>query len=202
MTVDEGDKKFYREFFVGLNYKYDVASFFFLGYMIRRTIIVFVCLFFNSMPLFQVFTLLYLSLFQGCYLVGVKPQKDAVIARNEIINEMIVYSAAFHAILLLIVPEERQSLVGWSLIAFIMTNILASMFVLFRDCCRYTYASSKAKYSEFKQKLERWDREASCPCKCENCGSQKKEEKELDKPKDLKLVLFSASSESLVAYRS
>ena len=121
-----------------MNYDNVLASWFYLVYMYRRIIIILTAVYWNRVPVFQVLILQILSLLQLAYLLGVKPQKNKAEAKNELVNELVVYAAALHCLLIFFVSEtpEANSALGWSLIVIIMSNILSSMLVLLRDTCR------------------------------------------------------------------
>lgn len=90
------------------------------------------------------------------YEISVRPYEDAKTEKLETINESVIYFCGIHALLLYQNEHDPDfcMMVGWSMIAFIGSNLLFNVGIVIYDLIVFAIAGAKVKYTDLKQKWQ------------------------------------------------
>ena len=134
----------------GLDFKNYEIFFYNLWFILRRIIFLFVALFWENYPYYQIVIFVWCSIFALIYLLHAKPYKSREQDRIETVNESLIYMLGIFSTAILVFTDSKRMLLGDTLVfliyikvVFNVLMILKAVFDSLKPCLKAFFISNK-----------------------------------------------------------
>ena len=128
--------KYFAEFFEDKAPESRLAQQFYLVYLIRRSLLVFIALQFENTPGIQIIAIVIISLVNQVYLLSEQLFKNRLMYRIEVMNDFTVYVASIFALSLTATEtDEAKNALGITLVCIVVINLVMNMMIIIGGMC-------------------------------------------------------------------